>query len=118
MMGCLMLDVDGVLVTGRPADGSSWGDSLESDLGISQDRLREMSFASHWADIASGKTGLQEVLKVCLAKLQLSVPVDTFTDQWFANDARIEKDVLALVDLLRGRGVDVFPATNQEHLRA
>ena len=77
-----------------------------------------MFFAPHWVDIASGKTGLQEVLTVCLAKLQLSVPVDTFIDQWFANDARIEKDVLAPVDLLRGRGVDVFPATNQEHLRA
>ena len=35
MMSCLMLDVDGGLVTGRPADGASLGDSLESDLGIS-----------------------------------------------------------------------------------
>jgi hypothetical protein len=33
----LMVDVDGVLVDGRPEDGRHWTTSLEEDLGFSRD---------------------------------------------------------------------------------
>ncbi len=35
MIKAVMLDVDGVLVDGRPSDGRHWAASLEADLGLS-----------------------------------------------------------------------------------
>lgn len=40
----LMLDVDGVLVTGRPSDGRSWYAELQNDLGIDIEWLRSAFF--------------------------------------------------------------------------
>lgn len=46
----LMMDVDGVLVSGRPTDGRHLFTELEADLGLSPDRLRE-TFFTEPADI-------------------------------------------------------------------
>ena len=95
MVRCLMLDVDGVVVTGRPEDGRSWATDIERDLGIAPDALAES-----------------------LPALSPSLAAQDFIDYWFSKDARIDEAVLAACDTLRGRGVQVFLATNQEHLRA
>jgi putative hydrolase of the HAD superfamily len=56
----LMLDVDGVLVDGRPEDGRHWQTSVEEDLGFSADTLHEQFFAPHWDHIVVGRAGLME----------------------------------------------------------
>ena len=58
----LMLDVDGVLVDGRPEDGRHWQTSLEADLGLSPAALREHFFAPYWDEIVTGRVGLMAPL--------------------------------------------------------
>jgi putative hydrolase of the HAD superfamily len=118
MTRCVMLDVDGVVVNGRPQDGQSWATDIEHDLGIAPDRLHAMFFAPHWADIVIGKKQLFEVLEACAPALSPSLTAQALIDYWFANDSGVDQAVLAACDELRARGVRIFLATNQEHMRA
>ena len=118
MKPCLMLDVDGVVVTGRPEDGRSWATDIERDLGIAPDALHAHFFAPHWGDVVIGRKPLLDALAESLPALSPSLAAQDFIDYWFSKDARIDEAVLAACDTLRGRGVQVFLATNQEHLRA
>ncbi len=118
MLRCLMLDVDGVVVTGRPEDGLSWATDIERDLGIAPDALHAHFFAPHWGDIVIGRKPLLDALAESLPALPSSVTAQDFIDYWFEKDARLDEAVLAACDELRGRGINVFLATNQEHMRA
>lgn len=113
-----MLDVDGVIVNGRPEDGQSWATDIERDLGIAPAKLNAAFFALHWPDIVIGRKNLGDVLEVCLPDLSPSLTANEFIDYWFAKDSRIDEAVLADCDELRRRGMRIFLATNQEHMRA
>lgn len=114
----LMMDVDGVLVSGRPADGRHLFAELEADLGLSPDRLRETFFTPYWEAIVTGREGLTERLAPVLAAIAPKVPAERLIAYWFENDSRVDHAVLPVVKRYRERGVPVFLATNQEHLRA
>lgn len=118
MKRCLMLDVDGVLVTGRPEDGGSWASDIERDLGIAPARLHAVFFAPHWSDIVTGRKDLLTVLAACLPELSPSLSAQAFVDYWFEKDSRVDPAVLAACASLREQGLRIFLATNQEHLRA
>jgi len=118
MKKCLMLDVDGVLVNGRPADGGSWASDIERDLGIAPATLQEAFFRPHWEDVVLGRKGLREALEACLPRIAPSLAPETFLAYWFERDAALDQALLAECDELRGRGARIFLATNQEHLRA
>jgi putative hydrolase of the HAD superfamily len=113
-----MLDVDGVVVNGRPEDGRSWATDIERDLGVSPARLQEVFFVPHWADIVIGRKGLFDVLEACLPELSPAITAQEFIDYWFEKDSGVDETVLSECDFLRGRGVRVLLATNQEHMRA
>ena len=63
---CLMLDVDGVLVSGRPSDGKKWTQNLLEDLGIRPELLVKEFFAREWRDVVTGKQDLYPVLELSL----------------------------------------------------
>lgn len=114
----LFLDVDGVLVNGRPSDGRNWASEIERDMGIDPNLLNRHFFAKHWAKIVTGQLELRGALQDCLAQIAPNLSADDLIAYWFDSDSRIDQQVLAQVDLLRHSGVSVFLATNQEHLRA
>jgi putative hydrolase of the HAD superfamily len=114
----LMLDVDGVLVTGRPQDGKHLFADLEADLGVSRSLLQAAFFDVYWQQIVVGKVALKPRLSAVLGKIAPQVDAQRLIDYWLVNDSRIDADVLAAVDILRQGGTKVFLATNQEHLRA
>ena len=114
----LMMDVDGVLVSGRPSDGRHLFAELEKDLGLSPDKLRETFFAPFWESIVTGREGLTERLVPVLREMAPKVSAERLIAYWFENDSRVDESVLAAVGLYRRRGVQVFLATNQEHMRA
>lgn len=118
MQRCLMLDVDGVVVTGRPEDGRSWATDIERDLGISNEKLHTHFFAPHWTEIVTGGKNLTDVLSACLPALAPAITVLEFMDYWFEKDSRLDKEVLAECDELRKHGTCIFLATNQEPMRA
>lgn len=118
MTGCLMLDVDGVVVNGRPEDGRSWATDLERDLGISLERLRTCFFDPHWEAIVTGEADLLAVLEACMPALAPEQTAQGLLDYWFETDSTVDEAVLAACGELRRRGVAVYLATNQDHLRA
>jgi putative hydrolase of the HAD superfamily len=114
----LMLDVDGVLVDGRPEDGRHWQTSVEEDLGFTSDALHEQFFAPYWENIVLGRAGLMEHLTTALQKIAPHVSPAEFASYWFERDSRLVSPFLAELSLVRSAGIHVYLATNQEHLRA
>jgi putative hydrolase of the HAD superfamily len=114
----LMVDVDGVLVDGRPEDGRHWQASLEADLGFTSDALHEHFFAPCWEDVVIGRGGLMEHLTPALQKIAPHVSPAQLVSYWFEMDSRLVAPLLAELSRVRSAGVRVYLATNQEHLRA
>src|SRR4051794_21996416 len=114
----LMVDVDGVLIDGRPEDGRPWHTSVEEDLGVAADALHEHFFAAHWEDIVLGRTGLMERLTLALQQIAPHLSPAELVAYWFARDSRVAADLLPELALVRAAGIRVYLATNQEHLRA
>lgn len=117
-MEVLMMDVDGVLVRGRPGDGLPFATDLEQDLGISLERLQRGFFKPHWAEIVTGRAPLTETLSAVLASIAPELGVETLIDYWFSKDAGIDREVLNSLAPYRADNIKVFLATNQEHRRA
>jgi putative hydrolase of the HAD superfamily len=114
----LMMDVDGVLINGRPGDGRHWQASLQEDFGFSADALREHFFAPHWDDIVVGRADLMERLTAALQTIAPRVSAAAFVSYWFERDSRLVTPLLEELSSLRSGGLRVYLATNQEHLRA
>jgi putative hydrolase of the HAD superfamily len=114
----LMVDVDGVLVDGRPEDGRHWQASLEEDLGFTSGALHEHFFAPHWENVILGRAGLMEQLGAALQKIAPHTSPARLVAYWFERDSRIVAPFLAELSLVRSAGIRVYLATNQEHLRA
>lgn len=111
----ILLDVDGVLLTGRPIDGLGWATDLDRDLGLTIEDLQSRFFKPYWAEIVIGKRPIRPCLDHALEGLPVSA--EALMSYWFSQDARIEQDILDAVDQLRGAGVAVSLATNQEPAR-
>lgn len=118
MIKCLMLDVDGVLVDGRPSDGQSWYVGLLKDLEISSDTLVDEFFQREWADIVVGKKDLLPTLTMTLERVAPHIRAADLISYWFKMDARVISQVLADCRIARHHGIPIFLTTNQEHLRA
>lgn len=114
----LMVDVDGVLVEGRPEDGRHWHTSVEEDLGFTSETLHEAFFAPYWENIVLGRAGLMENVTAALRRIAPHVSPAEFVSYWFEKDSRLAAALLRELSLVRSAGIRVYLATNQEHLRA
>ena len=117
-MATIMIDVDGVLVTGRPQDGAHLFTDLEKDFGVSLEILQREFFKPRWPDIVTGRKSLLPELAEVLATIAPTVTAERLIDYWLINDSRIDMAVLDAMRSLRQQGHHVYLATNQEHLRA
>ncbi|MBX4909289.1 MULTISPECIES: HAD-IA family hydrolase [Rhizobium] len=117
-MKVLMVDVDGVLIHGRPTDGLPHFTYLERDLGLRPDLLQQEFFQVHWGDIIIGREALEPRLADVLAKIAPHLSAAALIDYWFENDSRLDRNLLEDLAALRRSGVTLFLATNQEHRRA
>ena len=117
-MQTIMMDVDGVLVAGRPKDGADLFTDLEADLGISAPTLQREFFKPRWPDIITGRKPLLPELAEFLTDIASAVSAQTLIDYWFENDSRLVEAVVEGMAELRTRGHRVYLATNQEHMRA
>ncbi|MEQ8394081.1 HAD-IA family hydrolase [Thalassobaculum sp.] len=113
----LMVDVDGVLVTGRPQDGAHWQAGLAADLAVDTDALNAGFFRPHWQAIVTGQADLRSRLAEALKRIAPHVSADRLIDYWFRHDARLDVKLLSALAEVRRRGVPVHLATNQEHER-
>lgn len=113
-----MVDVDGVLVHGRPADGRPVFSELKADLGLSYERLRAAFFNRHWEAIVTGREPMLPRLTAVLAEIAPEIGAEQLVAYWMRNDSRVLADDLAALDEARAAGLKVYLATNQEHMRA
>ena len=118
MIGALMVDVDGVVVCGRPSDGRPWAATIEADLGLTVAELQREFFLPYWNEIVIGRQGLAEHLAPVLARIAPHLSLDDFIAYWFENDARLNIELLDELRIHRDAGTKAYLATNQEHLRA
>jgi putative hydrolase of the HAD superfamily len=118
MVKVLMVDVDGVLVRGRPADGRHWSVDLKADLGVDPGELHRRFFESYWEEIVLGRAGLAECLAPVLGEIAAHVPAERLIAYWFAMDSRLDDALLAELGAVRRSGIRLHLATNQEHTRA
>jgi putative hydrolase of the HAD superfamily len=113
----LVLDLDGVVMTGHP-EGGRWDKNLERDLGLRADLLQQRFFAPHFKPIVLGQADLYDMLRRVWPELKCESGVEAFVDYWFSSDSVIDKDVLLAVQEWRRSGRKSYLATNQEHHRA
>jgi putative hydrolase of the HAD superfamily len=113
-----MIDVDGVLINGRPSDGNHWATSLEADLGLSFEILQRAFFDRYWEEIVIGRADLGERLAGVLAQIAPGLAAEQVMRYWFQHDSQLNRALLKDMESLRGRGLLVYLATNQEHERA
>src|SRR5205807_6741484 len=118
MIKALMIDVDGVLVSGRPSDGLHWATGLEADLGLSFEILQGALFKPYWEDIVTGRADLGERLTSVLARIAPELTAQQVLAYWFRQDSRLNHELLDDLATLRRGGLRVYLATNQGHERA
>lgn len=94
LIRALMIDVEGVLVCGRPSDGRPWASTIEDDLGLSVAALQQEFFSPYWNEIVLGRAAPVDHLKPVLAKIAPHLPYDDFIAYWFENDARLNIKLL------------------------
>lgn len=114
MTGTLALDIDGIVITGRPGDGAPWATGLEADLGLSLAWLQRAFFGPHWAGIVTGQKPMRPILEGLLPDGGAA----RFINYWFAQDARLNGALLKAVGDLRAKGWRVILVSNQESERA
>ena len=112
-----MLDVDGVLVNGRPSDDKHWQTDLMADLAIEPSVLQRVFFRPYWQEIVTGAREIEPCLETCLKQAGTKVTAKEFIEYWFQNDSALDGSVLSHVDQFRSQGLTVFLATNQENAR-
>jgi putative hydrolase of the HAD superfamily len=117
-MKILMVDVDGVLIHGRPGDGLPLFTYLERDLGLPLDMLQDAFFKTCWREIVTGRDALEPRLAEVLGEIAPGLSARTLIDYWFENDSRLDHTLLGDLAALRAKGTQMFLATNQEQLRA
>ncbi len=117
-MKILMVDVDGVLVSGRPADGKPAFTDAKRDLGLDMVLLQEHFFTPYWADIVSGREPIEPRLQAVLSEIAPHLDVEEMLRYWFENDSRLDQRLLDDLASLRATGTKLYLATNQEHRRA
>jgi putative hydrolase of the HAD superfamily len=118
MIKAIMLDVDGVLVTGKSPAGEHWACTLSEDLGVDYSFLQAHLFNVHWELIVTGRAGLRDRLEMVLMQHASDITVDRIISYWFQNDAHINQELLKVLKSIRRTGLVVYLATNQEHERA
>lgn len=116
-MTVLVLDCDGVVLTGHPG-GGRWDQHIARDFGLTPERLQAHFFQPHWPSIGTGRADLFEVLERVWPQLECRGDAKSFVDYWFANDSAMDERVLAQVDAWRAAGRKAYLGTTQEHHRA
>ena len=114
----VMIDVDGVLIKGRPKDGKHWSAYLEKDLKLSPSVLQRDFFGPHWSDIVVGRADLMQRLRPVLRSIAPHLSAEELVAYWFQQDSRLDHNLLNDLQEIRTGGSRIYLASNQEHLRA
>lgn len=118
----ILFDVDGVLVNGyhfNPKLRRCWDEHMETDLGISRDLFFQKFISGVFInEVIPGKKSLINALDEVLPDLGYQGSAMTIASYWLARDSHLNQSLLSLIKQLPKDKVDLYIATNQEHMRA
>jgi len=112
MIKVIIFDADGVLVHGNRI----FSITLAEKHGISLETTLPF-FEGVFQECLIGKKDLKEVIVPYLKKWGWGKGADTFFDNWFSLESKIDKDLIKYIKGLRSKGVLCFLATNNEKYR-
>ncbi|MBY0317877.1 MAG: HAD-IA family hydrolase [Reyranella sp.] len=114
----LVLDIDGVVSLAQPGSPSPWYASLKDDWGFDHEEMARDFFRRDFMEVLRGRIDLHVALHEWLETKGMADRLEEFIAYWFARDAVIDREVLAMADAWRQRaGGRCFTASNQEHHR-
>nr|CAD6602116.1 haloacid dehalogenase [arsenite-oxidising bacterium NT-25]CAD6606542.1 haloacid dehalogenase [Rhizobium sp. TCK] len=102
----LMIDVDCVLVCGRPSDGRPWASTVEDDLGLPVADLQREFFSPYWDEIVLCRAALVDHLKPVLAKIAPHLSCGTQARSFKEGGNGCLEDVTAVAVPRRAPGVE------------
>jgi len=111
MIKALLLDIDGVIIT-----GDHFSDRLESDYGLTHD-VTDVFFTNAFQKCLVGKADLKQEIVPYLSRWGWDKGVDAFINYWFTVHSKTDQRVLELVKKVRFAGIAPYLATNQEKYR-
>src|SRR5690242_12332169 len=112
MIKALLLDVDGVLVIGKP-----FREHLLQDHGISPEMTAPF-FRESLPACLLGKADLREELSKHIPGWGWKQSVDDFLRYWFTSEQTVNNQLVMAIQLMRQQGMRCYLATNQEKYRA
>lgn len=111
MISTIILDADGVLI-----HGNDFSKRLARDYDVDRDKEKEF-FTTKFQECLVGEADLKESIAPYLASFGWKGTVDELLDYWFTEEYILNKELIENVKTLRGSGVRVVLATNQEKYR-
>jgi len=122
MTRAILFDVDGVLIHSMfhpdPGRCRRWDRHLEEDMGISPEDFQGF-FPERNDPVLRGKVSLVEQLADFLPSIGYTGSPLDFVAYWLNTDTQINLQLMRAIKLLaQYADVELYLATNQEHLRA
>ncbi len=122
MPRAILFDIDGVLIHSMfhpdPNRARRWDQYMKDDLGIGRDDWQTF-FKQRFSSIVRGKTSLLTELGDFLPTIGYKDSPLTFLAYWLKHDNQLNLQLIdAIKRLSRSGDVEVYLATNQEHIRA
>jgi len=87
-------------------------------MGVDPDDFSRL-FDASFTEVITGRRSLVEALEAFLPSVGYQGSTLDFIDYWLSRDAHVNRQLLSLIGKLHAcKGVRLYLATNQEHLRA
>lgn len=112
-MKVLLLDADGVVLN----KGEYFSERFAREYNVPLESVVDF-FKGPFAACQKGEADLKVELKPYLEKWNWQGSADDFLDYWFKSDVVLNPDIEEIVFGLRGQGVKVYLASNNEKYRA
>lgn len=113
MIKAILFDVDGIVLTART---QFFSHRFAAEQGIPKEAVEEF-FLGNFKKCSFGQADLKEEVAPFLPKWGWQGTVEEFLTHWFESESTKDEAVLALVEVLREKGVKCYIATRQEKYR-
>ncbi len=114
---CIVWDFDGVLNANSIEGRLIWKDRLEEDTGLSVEAMRKEVFNEDFLEVLAGRIDLVDHIGRWTDQIGYAPGAIQLIDYWFAQDARPDPQMLAIMDQLKAAGYRQAIATNNEPRR-
>lgn len=113
MAKVVLFDLDGLVIVGP---NKRFSESFAEDYNIPHEKIGEF-FLNDFRECSFGRADLKEKLALYLDKWNYTGTVEDIMEYWFKNASNTDKEVLAIIDNLREKGIKCYIATRQEKYR-